>query len=614
MTEIETSEASAALEPLPLPLLETIRVAQCEHGLKHSEFRAYRVYCTRKLHRLYKGTGFVHKSGPKGKFTKRTIFASDVHDVRLLQVPLLAAERAWAYAMDIKNEMEQSNAPYKRRHMMKRLSRAHGHAKELASLVAARSLDTRSTVEADAYVHWIAGSMYLEKGNSWEAALENLGHAQYVLEELSKVSNDGQLVSIRYVLDRIEPAVRFCEYQLTRAGVKFATPKGGDAMDAAMSSKFRELLSEQGGTPGDVAGGTARDTSSADEVHWNGESYPVTEGRCKAKLRAAAALVAELEAQAADGGHNVDEVIQMHDRVVNAYADARGAVRAALHLSSTTNEQQAQLAELGRAVHGVELEWTIKRNSALARVMEDRLQGFLMRKLPGSAFNRGKDGKDKLARPEGLVRTYDNLVANVTALNDLAAESGGTQGERLMDMCAAKTEHFRAYRCYFLAHKYLSDAMYAEAHGLFERCLKRCAAAAKLLEESSEVDMDTNHGISALADKANAFATVCIAEYRAAQLEQAQAAADAIDQVTLEDQSVMATGNFMVDNLGTWKSFADASSTRISRIPPTLPYIPARPIVLDGAIVGIEAPALDHRVIEEPSSNTSVVSRIFGWS
>ena len=130
-------DSSATNEPLPLELLDTVRIAQCEHGLKHSEFRAYRIYCTRKLHRLYKCTGMTHKTGPKGKFRRRPIVASDVHDVRVLQVPLLAAERAWAYAMDIKNEMEQSNAPYKRRHMVKRLSRAHVHAKELASLVAA---------------------------------------------------------------------------------------------------------------------------------------------------------------------------------------------------------------------------------------------------------------------------------------------------------------------------------------------------------------------------------------------------------------------------------------------------------------------------------------------
>ena len=610
------TDAPVAPEPLPLELLETVRVAQCEHGLKHSEYRAYRVYCTRKLRRLYKGTGFVHKSGSKGKFVKRTIVASDVDDVRLLQVPLVAAERAWAYAMDIKNEMEQSNAPYKRRHMLKRLTRAHLHAKELASLVTERSLDTRSTVEADAYLHWIAGCLHLEKKNNWETALEKLGHAQNVLQELAKVSNYDQLVSIRYLLDKIDPAVRFCEYHLTRAGVNFTTPKGGEAMNSALTTKFKEL-SEQSGAAMAGAGDGAE--KALEEFQWNGETYPMTEGRCKAKVQMALALANELESRTADSSEGLDEVIQMHDRVVNAFADAQGAVRSALQMGSITNEQEAQLKDLGRAIKGVELEWSIKRNTMLAKVMEGRLRGFLMRPIPVASLHQSKEGKEKFVRPEGLVRTYENLIVNMTTLNDLAAERGGARGEILMDICAARTEYFRACRCYFIAHKYLSDSMHAEAHGLFKRCLERCAAAAALVEESSEVDMETNSEISTLNDKARAFAAVCIAEYKSLQLAQSNAAADAIHQVSLKDQPRVqhdktADGKCMANSLGTWESFADASSTRISGIPSSLPYIPVRPIVLDNAIVGIEAPSLAHRVIEEPSSNTSVVSRIFGWS
>ena len=151
------------------------------------------------------------QAGAKGKYVKRPIEAGAVTDVRLLQIPLVAAERAWAYAMDIKNEIEQSQAPYKRRHMIKRLSKAHVHAKELASLVGARSLDARSAVEADAYLHWMAGTLYLEKGRDWQVALQKLGHAQNVLNELSKVSDYEQRVDVRFMLDKIEPAVRYCE-------------------------------------------------------------------------------------------------------------------------------------------------------------------------------------------------------------------------------------------------------------------------------------------------------------------------------------------------------------------------------------------------------------------
>lgn len=612
-----------ASSPLPLALFSFVRINQSEHGLKHSEYTRYRQYCARKLRKLLKGANLVQASA-KGKYVKRTVHTDSLDDERLLQVPLVAAERAWAYAMDIKNEIEQSKAPHKRRHMLKRLTKAHGHAKELAGLVAARSHDTRSTVEADAYLHWIAGSLYLEKGNNWEMALQKLGHAQNVLNELSKVSDYDQRVNIRYMLDKVEPAVRFCEYQLSRAGASFTTPTGCDAMGAAMASKFKELSEAARasgvsfGGPGGVGGDdgiiatsmASTGAGSSDEVQWNGESYPVFEGRCKAKVHAAQALVlavSDLEGN----GCTLEEVIQLHDRIVNAYASARDAVRAATQLGSITEAQQLQLVELGRAINGVQLEWTIKRNVILAKAMEDRLSGALLQSIvAGPASSH----KEKMARPDEIVRTYENLIANVTALNDLAAESGGAQGEILMDHCAAWIEQYKACRCYFIAHKYLSDRMYAEAHGLFERCLKRCTTAASLVDESAKVDMGAKQELAELTNKARAFGTVCVAEYKSSQLEQSDAAADAVGKVSLEDQHGGATATTMVDKLDTWESFVDASSARISRIPPPVPFIPVRPIVLDNAIVGIEPPNLDHRVIEEPSSTTSVVSRIFGWS
>jgi len=584
------------------------------------------------------------QAGAKGKYVKRPIEAGAVTDVRLLQIPLVAAERAWAYAMDIKNEIEQSQAPYKRRHMIKRLSKAHVHAKELASLVGARSLDARSAVEADAYLHWMAGTLYLEKGRDWQVALQKLGHAQNVLNELSKVSDYEQRVDVRFMLDKIEPAVRFCEYQLTRAGVSFTTPKGGDAMGAAMSSKFKELSSRSALRGGDVVETAAAETTSAttaetnaDEVHWNGEAYPVAEVRCKAKVQAARGLVAELEAITAasalpspsspsspssSSSTPLDEVIQLHDRVVNAYASARSAARAATQLGTITEAQQLQLMELVRAINGIELEWTIKRNRILASAMEGRLNEVLLqsigqRSVPADQHkNNNNISKEKPVRPDELVRTYDNLVVNVTAMNDLAAESGGAQGEILMDECAARIDHYKACRCYFIAHKYLSDGLYAEAHGLFGRCLKRCATAASLMEECAEVDMEARAEVSALADKAKAFSAVCVAEHKGTQLEQSESAANAVRRVSLQDTSAdsnVAATTTMTARLGAWESFVDASGARISSIPPAIPFIPVRPIVLDGAIVGIEPPNLDHRAVEEPRSTSSVVSKLFGW-
>ena len=52
-----------------------------------------------------------------------------------LQLPLMAAERAWAYAMQLKFEM--NSEPRKKYHMQNRLRKAKSHAEQLVQLVMA---------------------------------------------------------------------------------------------------------------------------------------------------------------------------------------------------------------------------------------------------------------------------------------------------------------------------------------------------------------------------------------------------------------------------------------------------------------------------------------------
>jgi hypothetical protein len=52
-----------------------------------------------------------------------------------LQLPLMAAERAWAYAMQLKFEM--NSEPRKKYHMQNRLRKAKQHAEQLVQLVMA---------------------------------------------------------------------------------------------------------------------------------------------------------------------------------------------------------------------------------------------------------------------------------------------------------------------------------------------------------------------------------------------------------------------------------------------------------------------------------------------
>ncbi len=521
----------------------------------------------------------------------------------------MSAERAWAYAMDIKNEIEQSNAPSKRHHMIRRIKKAAMHANTLSKLVSARCKDTRSSLEAEAYENWITGTMHLERGIDFGKARVHFEHAKKLLNELFKVSDYDQRTSIRHFLDQIEPSSRYCEYQLGRSGATLSEVLTNES--DLLASKLEELAAQND---------AAKLSGTVAEVEWNGMSHPVREERSKLKVLSAQQLAIALDAATVEFNtksekeqdESVDSIIQMYDKVVNAYMDARDAVKSATQSGTITESQQLQLKELERAVYGLEQEWAIRRNTLLARVIECRLNRSHRRRLIPSKI---KERSEKPARPEELVRIYETLIANVTSLNDLAAESGGAQGEVLMDSCAAKIAQFTAFKCYFIAHKYLVDNMYAEAYALFQRCQQRCATALSSIQDCVDVDVESKEHVEELAVKSKAFQSVCIAEYRGVELQQANTATKAVGKLSLEEAKSTQGSGTLVDGLECWFSYAgsETSPAHISTIPPYIPHIPVRPIVLDTAILGIEPPSLDHRVVQEPTSTSSVVSRIFGW-
>ncbi|GAQ88918.1 hypothetical protein KFL_004690100 [Klebsormidium nitens] len=61
-----------SLPPISFGILQLIKVAQKQHGLRHKDYQRYRQYCMRRLRRLYKSLKFLHGRGthktyPKGK-------------------------------------------------------------------------------------------------------------------------------------------------------------------------------------------------------------------------------------------------------------------------------------------------------------------------------------------------------------------------------------------------------------------------------------------------------------------------------------------------------------------------------------------------------------------
>lgn len=95
-------------------VLQTIRVTQNENGLRHGDYMRYRQYCARKLRRMRKNLGMV-LADKSHRFKPHAIQASNVKDKDWLMIPLMNAERGWAYAMQLKSEIQSGEEEEGRR-------------------------------------------------------------------------------------------------------------------------------------------------------------------------------------------------------------------------------------------------------------------------------------------------------------------------------------------------------------------------------------------------------------------------------------------------------------------------------------------------------------------
>ena len=125
-------------------------------------------FLSRRLARLRKVLKIVQ--GERKKFTKKEVTSELLQqavtvnneissEAKHLQVPLMSAERAWSYAMQLKFEM--NSEARKKFHMINRLRKAKVHADALEQLCADSTIvDARSKLETQAYAYWITGNVF----------------------------------------------------------------------------------------------------------------------------------------------------------------------------------------------------------------------------------------------------------------------------------------------------------------------------------------------------------------------------------------------------------------------------------------------------------------------
>ena len=101
------------------------------------------------------------------------VSASAVKDAASLFYPLLNAERAWAFANELKEEMNDTRNMRIRYHLVSRIKKASSWAEQLMNLCHQLG-DDRTALESDAYYYFMKGNEAMETsewvgvGRCWE--------------------------------------------------------------------------------------------------------------------------------------------------------------------------------------------------------------------------------------------------------------------------------------------------------------------------------------------------------------------------------------------------------------------------------------------------------------
>ncbi|KJE93104.1 hypothetical protein CAOG_009730 [Capsaspora owczarzaki ATCC 30864] len=487
-----TATATATARPVfSLFVLPVIHEVQQQHGLRHADFRRYHGFCNARLYRLRRSLKFMY--GRNNRYQKKELKLEHITDERFLFIPLIKAERSWAYAMLLKSQMESDAR--KRFHMQRRLKKAYKHALALANFCSSDKLvDPRTTLEAQAYKEWIHGVLWFER-RAWSKAIKALTSASAIYSKLGLVCPAEQRALYSSKVDELLPSIRFCAFNL-----KGSNPDANINDIIASRMKQTEAAARQSLTAKfDAVLSLNRDTNSQsqNEIVWRGRTAPVKNEKLRTiltrvqqtnfeldQLRAAHTISTDSATTSTTG--SADPRLEMFDQLFAEYNDAISLLKDELRGDSVHDKKGAQKSEaladtlrfLLAYISYQKLSRTIERNLILIAAAKERLPAET--EAAASATVAVHDAASKPTRPDDIVRLYDIILQNLADMNEL----GGLDNDpEFTKELAARTLYFKTFRCFYVAESYLHMSQWREAIALYDRSSSHRANAVAHFEQ-----------------------------------------------------------------------------------------------------------------------------------
>uniref|UniRef100_A0A672LEH9 Signal recognition particle subunit SRP68 n=1 Tax=Sinocyclocheilus grahami TaxID=75366 RepID=A0A672LEH9_SINGR len=541
--QMEENKENSIDGSLGLEILQIIKDSQQQHGLRHGDYQRYRGYCSRRLRRLRKTLGF--KMGNRHKFTGKKVTVELLSDNRHLLLVLMEAERAWSYAMQLKQEA--NTEPRKRFHLLARLRKAAKHGEQLEKLCESHRVDAKTKLEAQAYTAYLNGMVQFEL-QEWKSAMEAFNKCKTIYEKLASAFTEEQAVLYHQRVEEISPNIRYCAYNIGDQNaindlMQMRLSAGGGG--GMMAEKLEALITQT----------RAKQAAVMSEVEWRGRTVPVKIDKARIFLLG----LADNEA-AIIQADNEETKERLYESLLAECRDTIQAVREELRTDVKQRERAAEGADSGKVsnlqyLHSyltyIKLWTVVRRNESMAHALQAKL------KEPQTDENK------RGPRPQDLIRLYDIILQSLAELSSL---QGLEEDHTFQKEVALKTLVYKAYRCFYIAQSYVLVKKWSEALVLYERVLK-------YTREVQSKAKSFNNSLKDLPDVQELIAEVSAEKYSL----QAAPLSDRLDNFRLDPTLLSKQPNLV-------------------QFPPDFQPIPCKPLFFDLALNHVAFPPLDDKV------------------
>lgn len=565
---------------LGLEILQIIKESQQQHGLRHGDYQRYRGYCSRRLRRLRKTLGF--KMGNRHKFVGKKVTVEILSDSRYLLLVLMEAERAWSYAMQLKQEA--NTEPRKKFHLLARLRKAAKHSEKLEKLCESPRVDAKTKLEAQAYTAYLTGMVHFEL-QEWKLAMEAFNKCKTIYEKLASAFTEELAVLYRQRVDEISPNIRYCAYNIGDQNaindlMQMRLTGGGGGM---MAEKLEALITQA----------RTKQAATMSEVEWRGRSIPVKIDKARIFLLG----LADNEAAIAQAV-NEETKEHLYETLLAECRDTIQAVREELKSEAKQRERSSDnesgkvsnLQFLHSYLTYIKLCTLVKRNESMAHTLQAKLK------------ETGADENKRGPRPQDLIRLYDIILQSLAELSTL---QGLEDDHTFQKEVSLKTLVYKAYRCFFIAQSYVLVKKWSEALVLYERVLKY----AKEVQSKAK---SLNNSLKDLPDIQELIAEVNAEKYslQAAAILDTDEAPEVSSQHQVKDNMPLCERleNFHLDKTLVGKH------PNLVQFPPEFQPIPCKPLFFDLALNHVAFPPLDDKVEQKGKGGlTGYIKGIFGF-